>query len=351
VFHRPGRTAASKSRRRGFTLLEVLLALFLTSLVLIALAMAIDFQLRVVGMSRADLEEAQLARVLLHRIADDLRAAVPYRPIDYDELTGTASSGSPSAQGSEGSAGDQSMDLGSMGLGDLGLDGLDSELTEDVDVEGLGVMMEMGMPGSIPGIYGGSDWIQIDMGRSPRPEQFPSLLAAAGDVLAVDRLSDVKTVAYFVVSDAQGTTAYAADGTPVGSGLVRRELDRTLASFGAEQGLFDTTQSDVTPIAPEVSAIAFRYFDGLEWLDCWDSASFGALPVAVEIIMTLRPIGEASDGGSDWQTASEADLSDAGSLIYRLVVRLPAAEIDLSSLMSEGILGEAFGETGGTDGQ
>ena len=68
------------------------------------------------------------------------------------------------------------------------------------------------------------------------------------------------------------------------------------------------------------------------------------------ITMTLGPVGEASDGLSERQTASEAGLSD-DSLIYRLVVRLPTAEVDLSGQTSEGILGGTLGGTGGTGTQ
>ena len=64
-----------RRRRNGFTLIEVLLSLGLAALVLVALATAVDVHLRCVQTGRTHVEEAQLARALLHRIGDDLRNA------------------------------------------------------------------------------------------------------------------------------------------------------------------------------------------------------------------------------------------------------------------------------------
>ena len=42
-------------------------------------------------------------------------------------------------------------------------------------------------------------------------------------------------------------------------------------------------ESDI--LAPEVVEIQFRYFDGISWIDTWDSQSSGFLPRAIEITM------------------------------------------------------------------
>ena len=65
-------------KRRGFTLLELILALGLTVIVVGLVSMAVGTQLRLAAAGRAQVQEAQLARALLHRIADDLHNAVPY---------------------------------------------------------------------------------------------------------------------------------------------------------------------------------------------------------------------------------------------------------------------------------
>jgi type II secretory pathway pseudopilin PulG len=63
--------------RQAFTLLEVILALALATAVLVILASTVAVQLRSHQAGRAAVEEAQLARALLRRMADDLRSAVP----------------------------------------------------------------------------------------------------------------------------------------------------------------------------------------------------------------------------------------------------------------------------------
>ncbi len=72
--HCPSRFA--QDPRRGFTLLELLLALLISGVIFGALGMFIDLQLRTVDSTRTEVEQAHQARALLRLIADDLRCAV-----------------------------------------------------------------------------------------------------------------------------------------------------------------------------------------------------------------------------------------------------------------------------------
>lgn len=63
--------------RPGFTLLETLLTLALTSVVLGLLCMAVDVHLRVADAGRNEARAARSARLLLRQIAADLRNAIP----------------------------------------------------------------------------------------------------------------------------------------------------------------------------------------------------------------------------------------------------------------------------------
>ena len=76
--------------RRGVTLLELLLALALSVIVLSAIGMAIEMHLKMLGTRRTQVEEAQLARSVLRRIADDLRSAVQYEVLDVSGLQSLA---------------------------------------------------------------------------------------------------------------------------------------------------------------------------------------------------------------------------------------------------------------------
>ena len=107
--------------RRGFSLLEVILAVALTAVVVAMVAAAIDFHLGQLTVRRAKIEEAQLARAVLRRIADDLRGAIVYRPIDF-------SSAQALTQGLDGLLGD--------GGGDEDGEGGEADPTEDEAAQG-----------------------------------------------------------------------------------------------------------------------------------------------------------------------------------------------------------------------
>jgi hypothetical protein len=100
AFHRVAR------KKQAFTLLEVILALGLTVLVMIALGMAVNLHLRLLDSGRTKIEEAQLARNILRIIAQDLRSAVPYNASSSkgsssgsSDMSGEPTSSAPSGAG------------------------------------------------------------------------------------------------------------------------------------------------------------------------------------------------------------------------------------------------------------
>lgn len=327
---------ARKLRRtRGLTLLEVLLSLGLIAILLAALGTAVDFHYRVVQSARHQVEETQLARVLLDRIAQDIRGAVSYDPVNFEELI-------PGLVTKSGS----SSNLSSLAE-EAGID--PSLLLESGDEMGTwstgGDWTSTTLPRSVPGLYGGSNWIEIDVSRLPRPDQWQSEYALAADGLLLDRISDVKTVAYFVLSPEE-TINYSFVSMPgvVGfdqqGGLVRRELDRAITAYAAMTGELEAVDQQLQPIASEVAAISFAYFDGSAWCDSWDSDAQGSLPKAVEIRLYIRSSqgSQSQNGGILSGLSPVADVTtDSGSLslgllddlsncrVYRTVVYLPAA--------------------------
>ncbi len=350
---------ATLIRRTAFTLLEVLLALALASLVFVAIAMAVDLQLRVIDAGRTETEEAQLARAILRRMADDLRGAVQYQVIDFssleslasnaagvagnlqseDDLVGTDldpnadSGGNPTGGG--GSTGGASGGGGSGdttgGLDETGSDA-DSEISPSQDIAATGA------PATIPGVYGNQYELQIDVSRLPRPDEYSGVMAMTDGTSPLIIPSDVKTVSYFLrtAGDAAltpmtqgGFTDEATQG-----GLVRREIDRAVARYAMDSG--DITLLDATGdvIAPEVTNLQFQYFDGVSWLQEWDSELMEGLPVAIEIAIAITPrrFLEDAEEGSLGGSASEFF---PGEMVYRTVVRLPAAKVAASSTSSE----------------
>ncbi|NLX95640.1 MAG: hypothetical protein GXY83_05640 [Rhodopirellula sp.] len=296
-----------------------MLSLVLTSLVLLCVGMAVDSQLRIADAGRVRVEEAQLARVLLHRIAGDIRGAVVTDPLGLAELAAGAASSETSTDTSANSADNDAADPSESA----------DETSSDtaIEAEATGGVESL-VPHAIAGLYGESDWIQIDVNRPTRVYgQASSSSDSTSPLLSV--MGDLKTVAYSVVAEDESSPIGAAPS----SGLIRRELERSVTSWAAEQGLEDQLLLGETPIAPEVAAVAFRYSDGSTWYDSWDTAEAENLPLAVEISLSLRPIRHETTALSSM--SGEVLSEEDELLVYRLIVDLPLARAKPATGASE----------------
>jgi hypothetical protein len=282
-------------------LLEVLLSLSLVSFVVMAVAMAIDINLRLLDTSRMKIEQAQLARSILHGIADDLRRAVvskPPSPVPDVSIPSTAT-------GDEGAS--------------AALDELSGELSETVSE-----VMSMGTAKA--GFHGETDWIQFDIMRLPRVDQYNyQTVQPVDETLPLDRLSDVKTVLWGLQVP-EGGDVVDADGRYQG-GLIRRELDRAVTLWSDQQGLATGTDLEPEPLAPEVSDLKFEYFDGTEMVQEWNSDERKGPPVAVLISLAITPLkGDQGRYGSLWSSMGVGETEDDDTEVYRLLVHLPVSE-------------------------
>jgi hypothetical protein len=321
-------------RRGGYTLFEVLLSLTLVTVVLLLVAQAVQTHLRLLDVSRMEVEEAQIARAVLGAIQRDLRHVIAAR-----EESGELDSARADA------------------LETL----LDEEATEaessDDATTGAPSPEESALAGTTPGVYGESNWIQIDATRIPRGE----LLSAESTVAPTssglnDRVSDAKTVLYFMFDAPETTVAdeeALQDPTALElrRGLVRRQLDRRVTQYAVEQGLdVDFDQYD-QPISSEIARIEFQYYDGDTWQQEWDTEEQEALPVAVHVAIAVWRKDRGNPGLLD-AFGDTADLEDE-AITFSLTVALPVEaesiapeeEGESGSLETIEFLGES-GETG-----
>ncbi|MEA1952544.1 MAG: hypothetical protein U9N87_14280, partial [Planctomycetota bacterium] len=269
------------TNRLGYTLLEVILASMLAAVVMLIIATSIEIQLRAFKAGRSNVEEAQLARVLLHRIGDDLRALMPA------EEVAVANEDAASEESSESKKSESDSDTDS-GLADDEDD--DSGALDDETTAG-----ESNLGGATPGVYGELDKLRIDVVRAKRPadsasEELPSD-ADTSSVAMSQNSGGIKTIVYYVLSPEEtGVGSVSTDSDQSAGGLVRRQLVGPTAAWAAENGLLEYHDTTITPIAPEVTAVEFRYHDGQEWLESWDSSASGQLPKAFEIrLFFARP--------------------------------------------------------------
>jgi len=395
-------TAARKPR--GFTLLEVMLALMIGTMVLLALSMAINLQLKFTDSGRTDVEEAQLARAILRQVSDDLRSSVFPAPIDVEgasdafkaaaeaakkataasgqQQTGsTSGSGGQSGTGGQGGSGQGGATGGQTGGGQTGgaqtgqSAGAGDGSTQGTGGQGgaagatggsslgggaaggglTGGSTGGGSLGStggttgtgtgtdsttttttlVTGLHGSAYQIQFDIARVPRTDEWNAMPAGAAAGLAavsqpgLDRTSEVKTVAYMLL-----TGSPLAGGQPIGpsglaqptTGLVRTEMDRATAAYASTGATLSLSTGKQELLAPEVTSLMFRYFDGTSWYTDWNSTVRQGLPVAVEIQLGVQSSKARSGSAEQSPTAAVAGATPAvNTLLYRLVVQIPVA--------------------------
>jgi hypothetical protein len=180
----------------------------------------------------------------------------------------------------------------------------------------------------MPGIYGNDSQLMIDVSRLPRIEEYQQIYAADPMRQMLQIPSDIKTVSYFVLGTTDSATAAMVDpliaiggGGETTQGLIRREIDRAVTQWGLTNGALNTMQGGEL-LAPEVGGLQFQYFDGVQWLPQWDTQAYGALPVAIEVILMIN--SAITDAQED--PTLSVDVTDANVRYYRLVVHLPVGK-------------------------
>ncbi len=232
-------------RRPGFTLLEMLLATAITVLLMSALYVAMDTQLRLADAGRERVEQGTAARNILQRMSQDIAGCLT-------PITATKAGAVASATSGASTTDDTAASFGSVTPFNSGVEGDSAVLT-------------------------------IYVSRVP-----PKASAFSGSEGQPTGVSDLKRVSYWL----------AVDG-----GLARQEFDRVTSDDDSSQLPPDLPDEQRYVVAPEVVDLSFRYFDGSSWTDIWYGSTLGAddatpigPPRAVEITMTLRlPPGDNNE--------------------------------------------------------
>jgi hypothetical protein len=261
------------------------------------LTTAIDLYLVRVDTSRTQVETAQLARALLNQIADDLRA------VRFSTSTGTGGSSLPGTGQSTNGSG---TGTGSSSAGTVLTTGASADL----------------------GIFGTLTELRIDRAAQRGWRQ---VTVPATQLLTDADLQDMpQTVEYyFVEGRAMKSAEFAAGGVTVDSslegytGLYRRQTPTSAMTTTATGASANGTAQPTELLAPEVVQIAFMYFDGTQWYEEWDSSTQQALPVAIEIKVSLFS-DVLNDKPAKRGLDEEARRRDPTRWIeHRLLVRIP----------------------------
>jgi prepilin-type N-terminal cleavage/methylation domain-containing protein len=242
-----------QQQRSGFTLLEVVLASSLAVILMGALYVALDIQLRLADAGREAVEEAILVRQIFNRFNNDLSSGLgPVNPpISSTTTTSTSTTQSTTGTGT--------------GTGSTG-----STTTGDVAVETVESTFS-----SIPfqaGVIGDSTRLTLFLGR----------VTSNNALVEGAPTADIRRVTYWFVD---------------GKGLAWQEITAVTAERlrnSSDPDIVDGKQDEDYVISSEVVGLQFEYWSGTTWDTSWDGSELGTdgkspkgPPMAIRVILTL----------------------------------------------------------------
>jgi hypothetical protein len=222
-----------RPRRRGFTLLEIILALGIGMVLMFALFVVLNSQLSHSQAGRDSIQEATVARAILARIVNDIQGTLgPYDPRQAAD---------PPAD----ETGAPSMVTTSLATFNVGVQGESTRLILSV--------------GRVPREILGRDKLRVEDSALPK-------------------VSDLRRIAYWVIE---------------GKGLARQEL-KVVTGEEMDSVPPDVADPDQHVLAAEVKSISFQFWDGAGWVADWDGTTPGedgdtpiGPPAGIEITLEI----------------------------------------------------------------
>ena len=315
--------------RRAFTLMEIVLAIALTSVVMYLLMTAVELYMIRVDSSRGRVESAQLARTILDQMAADLAAM----RLDPPAAAGGATSGGggqAAGGGNQGGQQNQAAGGGQQGAGGYG--GTGGGAPTSGSSSSSSSTSTSGLPAAttLNGLFGTAEMLRIDRAAPPNWARASRMVEPTEPPSSSDM---PRTVRYYLVEgSALSSQEYAQQGVNVEqesasvSGLYREIVPTASISPDADPLATPATQDGVVVelLAPEVVRLEFHYFDGEQLVDEWDVVEDAGLPAGVEILLTIHEPDYGPQNPADEQRSLTGPQYDEKDLVvYRRFVRLP----------------------------
>jgi len=307
------------TRRAGFTLLELLIAIGLTSILMVALFSAMDIYFKLQLDSHEEITRLQISRTLLRQMTRDVQSIVFVKKQTVgDEADtvepATGTTGAPTKE--------QNAPAASSATG--GFNGSTSTSVTATTAPTPASDTTAAMLTYTNGLVGSANELLLYISR---PDSNLAYVDAQSLTTTDERTGDLMIIRYLVADTSagglSGLIGKRLAGTKTGAiGLVRITGDLFGMSSAVQSGKSEEFTAVDSIDAIEVSQLAFQYYDGAEWQETWDSTTQNSLPVAIEIIMTLRnPVAE--DNQLSMKTPDPYAL---GETQHRMIVALPLAE-------------------------
>ena len=297
-------------KRKGFTLLEVLLTVMLSMILLAGLWSLSNIYLRTFERGQDLAEQAQLLRAIQQQLNDDLlglaagsqkRMAHPGRT----EVEGVESAGSET--------------------------GVNPALVPPPSLPGFATTEAAALP--VFSLRGTERSLQLTVLRELIPSAMPETGSAELEALTgegISRLPNWRVVRYQFRPRPEVESEQAGiDEDLPPTGLSRREIawEDLIGSETPDELLLGTADFEVSPEMgatssvdmgatlsegeetnaaneilnekeervelPQVVTCRFRYYDGAMWLSSWESSPERGLPTAIEVMLQIEPTGAA----------------------------------------------------------
>jgi hypothetical protein len=260
----------TRSRRRAYTLLEIVIATAISVLLLAAVFAAMEMETRHMQAGRDVSEQSILARALLDRIGSDImHSLTPVNPVFFPSLS-SSPTGSGTGSSATSPSSSSSPTTNSTYQFDFGLQGESSKLT----------LFSCGLP------------------PAPDPQQ-------------TEFAGDLRFITYWLAGSNQ---------EPLG--LARMEVARVTGDEAGQVPASGSAEEAACLIAEEVKTLEFRYLDKTGWNATWDGTLTG--PDFVTLIGPPRAIEIRL---SMFETNQDRGSSTKPKLhVYRHVVAVPTAQ-------------------------
>lgn len=330
-----------KAEVAAFTLMEIVLAIALTSVVMYLLMTAIELYMNRVDSSRSRVESAQLARTLLDQMAADLTATRLYAPP------------SPAVGGAGGG-----LNGGQAGGGDASGGEAGGVVGENSASSGASTSSGSMLPSTeVQGIFGTVEQVRIDRAAYSNWQRAAREVTPEEPATVADMPASVRY--YLVEGDRLTAQQLALQGvsedetTETAAGLYR-EIYATAALAGQSDPLATPTQREdakLEYLAPEVVKMEIKYFDGKQLVETWDSIEESALPAGVEIRLTIyEPSFQRTlEVEEELRQTGQPRYRENELVEYRRFVRMPSISPPQAAEALLPVAGEQ-GENGGQPG-
>ena len=336
-----------RKRRSGFTLLEVVLALGLSSLLMAAIYSALQMHWSYSLAGQVEMERAQVARALFRRIEVDLRSVIfrsaSLSSTDDSSASSSTSGSSSTTGGSTGSTGSTSSTGSSGGVGQgsnasTGSNGAGTGSTGSTAAGSSSSSTGTTTDATTPvdaystqksGLFGEADSLVVHVCLPSRLGSGLSAMTSTSATAGVAQPpSDLQSVAYFLAgsssslaqqfSSALTSAVVTRPGQQLG-GLARVQADRMAMQAASDSGDMSSMSGNVKLLAPEVAAIQFEFYDGVSWTSTWDSATSTSLPNAVRVTIDFHPPDTSRTG---WFSRPASQSTNR----FQQIIALPLAE-------------------------